>query len=44
MLHGGDGDDVLTGGKGADYLDGGGGHNTARRVGKGDRVVSCRIA
>jgi Ca2+-binding RTX toxin-like protein len=30
----GNGNDTLTGGAGAD---------TARRVGRGDRVVSCRI-
>jgi Ca2+-binding RTX toxin-like protein len=35
--------DALSGGKGADYLDGGGGADTARRVGRGDRVLSCRI-
>ena len=39
VLHGGNGNDALTGGKGADYLDGGGGKNTAKRVGKGDRVA-----
>ena len=43
VLHGGDGTDTLTGGKGKDYLDGGEGADTAERVGRGDRVVSCRI-
>jgi Ca2+-binding RTX toxin-like protein len=43
-LHGGHGNDVQTGGAGRDYLDGGGGADTARRVGVGDRVLSCRIS
>ena len=43
VLHGGNGNDLLTGGKGADYLDGGGGADRARRVGRGDCVLSCRI-
>ena len=29
--------------KGKDYLDGGGGADTAKRVGPGDRVVSCTV-
>ena len=43
MLHGTGGADTLTGGKGKDYLDGGEASDTAKRVGKGDRVVSCKI-
>jgi Ca2+-binding RTX toxin-like protein len=44
VLHGGNGADVLAGGKAEDYLDGGGGADIARRVGRGDRVVSCTRA
>jgi Ca2+-binding RTX toxin-like protein len=43
VLHGSGGADVLIGGKGKDYLDGGEASDTAKRVGRGDRVVSCRI-
>ncbi len=44
VFRAGNGNDTLYGGKGTDYLDGGGGKNTAKRVGKNDRVVSCTIA
>jgi Ca2+-binding RTX toxin-like protein len=44
VLHGGNGADVLAGGKAEDYLDGGGGADIAKRVGPGDRVVSCTRA
>ena len=43
VLYGRGGNDTLTGGKGKDYLDGGEASDTARRVGGGDRVVSCRV-